>query len=132
RMLFDPRTGVPYRDDDVEPVVAQLRSRPDLDQAAVRHRVARVDDEVQQHLGQAVGRDVYAGELRLEHGDELDACGQQPPREPLDVPDGLIRVDGLGRLGGAAGEGCELARQRARLRGGALDLQQPFAQLVVP
>ena len=122
---------VAHREDDVRTRERHLAApgrlvgggvvRPDGERPAVRHRVARVGGEVEQHLFDLAavrfhGFDVFA---ELEHQHRVRA--DQAPQKPFGLADDDVQIehDRLNHL--LAAERQQLARQRRRAAAGLPD-----------
>ena len=128
-----PDPGVPHGDGRVGPgrqvgVRARLRL-PDLDgrrlhaePPARRHRVARVDGEVDDHLLELAPVDPDPEPARGVPRDEPDILSDEPPQHPSELVHDLGQVEDLGteQLLPAVRE--ELPREPGPAPGGALDL----------
>ena len=93
----------------------------DRQHAAVRHRVARVDDQVHQQLFdlRLVGDDLQP--LGREVGLDLDLGLDQAAKHPVEPPDDRVQVEELGPHDRLARERQELAGQVGGASGGFLD-----------
>ena len=63
------------------------------DAAALRHRVAGVDGEVDEHLADLIGIGTHRPQLRIARGDELHVLAEHAGEEPLHVGDRMVQVD---------------------------------------
>ena len=95
--------------------------RLDGQPAAVRHGVARVDGEVQEHLLDLTGIGRHGSEVRRGHRDELDRLAEEPIEHRVQAADDAVDVEHGGREHLLSAEGQELARERRRLVGGLAD-----------
>jgi hypothetical protein len=66
--------------------------------APVRHRIARVDGQVQEDLLDLSAVSSYRGEIGRAHGDQLDVLADCPAQECLDVANDAVDVEYLGFL----------------------------------
>ena len=85
---------------------------------AIRHGVARIDGEVQEHLLDLAGIGRHGSQVRRGHGDELDRLAEEPIEHRVQVADDAVDVEHGGRQHLLSAEGQKLARERRRLVGG--------------
>ncbi len=100
----------------------------DGEPAALRHRVARVDDQVDDHLLELAGVRLHAVQARRRHHRQLDVLADQPAQHRLHGGHHRVQVEHLGLQHLLAAEGQELpgerggaVRGRAHERGVAVD-----------
>ena len=95
----------------------------DLDHQApaVRHRVASVDGQVDQHLLDLAGIGLDRTAVLAEAGDQLDPLPQRPAQEVLQLGDDVAQIQQLRLDDLAAAEDQQLAGQRRGALGGAAD-----------
>ena len=106
----------------VELGVAGLDGEP----AAVGHRVARVDGEVDDHLLDLAGVRLHRAEPGPECRAELDVLTDQAPQQLFQVRDEHVQVQHLGRQHLLATEGEQLAREVGGTPRGFADLFDVF------
>ena len=100
--------------------------RRHFERAAIRHGIAGVDGEVEQHLLDLAGIDLDAPQIGRQRADELDVLADDAPEHVLERQHRHVEVEHLRHQHLTAAEGQQLARQRGGAIGGALDaLQQP-------
>ena len=101
--------------------------RFDGEDAAVRHGIAGVDGEVQEHLVNLRRISTNRSQLRCQDRGELDLLSDQPAQHLVRVGDDLVQAQGprLDRL--PAAEGQELAGEVAGALGRAADLLEILA-----
>ena len=88
--------------------------RLDREPPALRHRVARVDDEVHENLLDRDGIDPDGRERGRQRGHELDVGADQPPQQLFQLPDDGVDVHDLRLQHLAPAEREQLPRQRRR------------------
>ena len=114
RLLVHAVAGVGDRDDGVAVLVA----RGDREGASVRHRVARVHCEIDEHLPELARVGVHAHEIRIEVRDDGDALADHPVEQRLRLDHHVVEVDHGAREHLAAAEGQQLPREICRAAGG--------------
>ena len=90
--------------------------------AAVGHRVAGVDGQVDQHLLELPGVDLDRQPLLAEVRLQGDSLAERPAQKVLEVGYDVAQVEHLGLDDLAAAEDQQLTGQRGRPFGGLLDL----------
>ena len=103
----------------------------DRHRAALRHRVARVHGEVDDHLLDLRRVGAHRARARAEHRDELDVLADQPAQHHVHVADRRVQVEDPRLQHLPAAEREQLARERGRAVGRPLDLLGVPAQLRV-
>jgi hypothetical protein len=96
--------------------------RRDGDRAAVRHRVARVDDKVHQHLLELAFVSPHKPQVRIVREGERDLLPREPIEEMCEVRQRVAQVEELGLERLLAREGEELAHEARRAVGVLVDL----------
>ncbi len=103
----------------------------DRQMTALRHRVARVDDEVHDHLLKLREIGAHGPQHRREAGRQRDVLADQPPQHLLDVLDHGVQIE-LDRLKDLpAPEREQLARHRRGLFSRPANLRQPLVRRAV-
>ena len=104
----------------VQPIVGRRVLLVDVDVrgldrqlAAVRHRVARVDDQVHEHLLDLARVGLDAAERAAEDGDDLDVLADQAAQHLLHLADDVVQFQDPRLEHLLAAEREQLARQRA-------------------
>jgi len=97
-----------------------------------RHRVTRIDHEVEQHLLELGGVGLDDARLWLEHRDQLDVLADEATEYAIHSTDDLVDVDGGGRRHFLpAGEDEQLVSEPGRLVRGGQDLLQVVSDRVL-
>src|SRR5439155_16858907 len=109
--------GVAHREHDDLSHVGGLND----DTAAIRHRVARVDHQVHDHLADLVRVHADARYAGRESGRELDVVAEYRLEHTRHVGDQLVQVHGRRRRWRLPAPGQNLLGERGTPLGGALD-----------
>ena len=96
--------------------------RLDRHRPASRHRVARVDREIDDHLLELSRIGADRTELGVEHRQQLDVLADQAPQHHVHVGDDGVEVEHPGLQDLPAAEREQLPGERRGARGGLLDL----------
>ena len=97
---------------------------------AGRHRVARVDGEVHQHLLELTRVDAHAPEVGVLHRHQLDVLAQQPAQHTVDVEHEAVEIDDARLDDLAPGKRQQLAGEVGGPLRGARDLGDVAARRV--
>ena len=99
-------------------------ARADRQRAAVGHRIAAVDDEIDEHLLDLAWVGTNGAEHRRGEDVELDVVAEQALQEGADLGHDGVQVERTRIQHLASSEGEQLLRQLGRPVGGALDLAE--------
>ena len=95
--------------------------------ASLRHRVARVDDEVHEHLLDLTWVGLHAPEPRFEDGDDLDVLADQAAQHLVHFAEDVVQLKNSGLEKLLPAEREQLAGQRAGSVGRLGDLLDVLA-----
>jgi hypothetical protein len=98
--------------------------RPDLERASGGHRVARIGDEVEQHLLELAGIHSGGAQMLAELGGDLDVLAHQPAHQRLERRDGRVEIDHRGHHHLSPRVRKKLRGERGRPARGLLDLPE--------
>ena len=101
--------------------VEQHVARLDAQVPAVRHRIARVHDQVDQHLLDLPAIHLHQPQFLVGDDVDDDVLAEETAEDRLDVADQRVEVEDLQLLDLPAAEREQLTRQRGAVRGGFLD-----------
>ncbi len=109
-LIAHPRPGIRHAKVHEIPVRLHIL-RLDDDLASVRHRVARIHQQVHQNLVQLAGIGHHVSQRRAEPGHQLDVFAEQRPEHLLRLSHHLVQIQNLGLRQLLPAEGEEVPRQ---------------------
>ena len=110
-------------------MIQHLAARRESQTAAVRHRVARIDGEVHQHLIKLTRIDAHAPDGGIQNKRELDVVTNQTAEHSARFGDDRIQIDHLRLQQRLAAERQQLPRECGGARGGVTDRLDRFLQI---
>ena len=124
RLLVHPVPGVGDRDDRIAPHVGS----PDRQRAAVGHRVARVQSEIDEHLSELSLIGVHPRQLGIEPRDDGDLLADHAIEQRVRLEHHGVQVDDRPCEDLAPAERQELPREIGRARGRGAHLPEVTAE----